>query len=141
MQQACARQFQRVPDSEHHPDIPRSDRAPTCTSPAKPGIKYLRQGAHGPEPYNRYTRQGVQDGGPAAYLCNYLDNHGVNPEKVLKRTGLAGAECDDPASVNALYETSTKFWTRTVRSDSDADADSEADAYAAGATSESDDSD
>jgi hypothetical protein len=46
------------------------------TSPAKPDIKYLCQGAHGPEPYIKYTIQGAQDGGPAAYLCNYLDNHG-----------------------------------------------------------------
>jgi hypothetical protein len=36
---------------------------------------------------------------------------------------------------------STKFWPRTVRSDSDADADSDADDYAAGAASASDDSD
>ena len=108
---------------------------------AKPNIKYLRQGAHGLEPYNKYTRQGAQDGGPAAYLCTYLDNHGVKPEKVLKKAGLAGADWDDPASVNALYVASTKFWPRTVRSDSDADADSDADDYAADAASTSDDSD
>jgi hypothetical protein len=138
MQQACARQFRRVPDREHRPGTPRSDRVKPRTSPAKPDIKYLRQGAHGPEPYNKYTRQGVQDGGPAAYLCTYLDNHRVKPEKVLKNAGLAGAEWDNPASVNALFVASTKFWPRTVHSDSDADSD--ADDYAAVAAA-SDDSD
>jgi hypothetical protein len=82
-------------------------RATPRTSPAKPNIKYLRQGAHGPEPYNKYTRPCAQEGGPAAYLCTYLDNHGVKPEKVLKKAGLAGADLDDPASVNALYLAST----------------------------------
>jgi hypothetical protein len=71
MQQACAHQFRRHPDRdradcERRPDTQCSDRAPPHTSPAKPDIKYLRQGAHGPEPYNKYTRQGAQDGGPAA---------------------------------------------------------------------------
>ena len=71
MQQACARQFRRHPDRdradcERRPDTQCSDRATPRTLPAKPDIKYLRQGAHGPEPYNKYTRQGAQDGGPAA---------------------------------------------------------------------------
>jgi hypothetical protein len=141
MQQACARQFRRVPDRERRPDTPRSDRATPRTLPAKPDIKYLCQGVHGPDPYNKYTCHGAQNGGPAAYLCTYLDNHGVKPENVVKKAGLAGPEWDDPASVNTLYVASTKFWPCTVRSDSDADADSDADDYAAGAASASDDSD
>jgi hypothetical protein len=140
MQQACARQFRRHPDRDRahckrRPDTPRRDRAPPRTWP---DIKHLREGAHGPEPYNKYTRQGAKDGGPAAYLCNYLDNHGVKPETVLKRAGLAGTDWDKPASVIALYVASTKFWPFTVRSDSDADADYD---YTAGAAFESDDSD
>ena len=86
-----------------YPHTPRSDRATPRTSPAKPDIKHLRQGAHGPEPYNKYTRQGAQDGGPAAYLCTYLDNHVVKPEKVLTKAGLAGVNWVDPASVNTLW--------------------------------------
>jgi hypothetical protein len=78
---------------------------------------------------------------PAAYLCKYLDDHGVEPEKVLKKAGLAGDDWDDPVSVNTLYMVSTKFSPRTVRSDSDADADSDADDYATGPASASDDSD
>jgi hypothetical protein len=67
MQTACARQFRRRPDRdrvERRPETWRSDRAPPRTSPAKSDIKYLRQGAHGPEPYNKYTRQGAQTGVP-----------------------------------------------------------------------------
>ena len=48
MQQACARQFRRIPDRERRQDTPRSDRATPRTSPDKPDIKYLRQGAHTP---------------------------------------------------------------------------------------------
>ena len=95
----------------------------------------------GPEPYNKYTRQGAEDGGPADYLCTYLENHVVKPETVLKKDGLAEIDWDDPASVNNLYVSSTKFWACTVRSDSDAYAVSDADDYAAGAASASDDSD
>ena len=65
----------------------------------------------------------------------------LKAEKVLERAGLAGADWDDPASVNALFVASTKFWPRTARSDSDADADADADDYAAGAAYASDDSD
>jgi hypothetical protein len=36
-------------------------------------------GAHGPETYNKYTRQSAQEGGPVAFLCNFLDDHGVKP--------------------------------------------------------------
>jgi hypothetical protein len=67
-----------------------------------------------------------------------LDDHGVKPEKVLKKAGLADTDWDNPDSVHALYAASTKFWPRTLRSDSDADSD--ADDYAAGAASDSDDS-
>ena len=42
-------------------------------------------GVNGPEPYNKYTRQGAQDGSPAAYLCTYLDNHGFKP-LILEQT-------------------------------------------------------
>jgi len=74
------------------------------------------------------------------FATTSIDNHGVKPEKVLKRAGLAGADCDDPASVNTLYVASTQFWPHTFHSDSDADANSNTDAYAAFAASASDDS-
>jgi hypothetical protein len=46
---------------------------------------------------------------------------------------LEGSNWEDPDSVPALYKATTKFWPRTVRSDSDADASSAADDSAAGA--------
>jgi hypothetical protein len=80
--------------------------------------------------YTKYKHQG--DHQHVVLFCDPLDQHGVKPEKVFKRDGLAGTDWNDPASVNALiYVASTKFWPRTVRSDSDADSD--ADDYAAGA--------
>jgi hypothetical protein len=108
MQTACARKFRRRPDRDRvdrRPDTPHSDRAPLRTSPAKTNIKHLCQGAHGPDPYNKYTRQGAQEGGPAAFLCNFLNDHGVKTEKVLKKVGLAGADWDNPDSVHAIYVT------------------------------------
>ena len=86
--------------------------------------------------YTKYKHQG--DHQQVVLFCNPLDQHGVKSEKVFLRDGLAGADWNDPASVNALFVASTKFWPRTVGSDSDADSD--ADDYAAGAAA-SDDSD
>jgi hypothetical protein len=81
-------------------------------------------------------------------------NWWIQPEKVLKQDDLEGFapettiyihtrrhDWDDPAFVNALFVVSTKFWPRTVRSDSDADAYSKVGDYAAGAAYVSDDSD
>jgi hypothetical protein len=68
MQQACARQFRRLPDRESRPDTPRRDSVTQRTSPDKPDIKYECQGAHGPDPCNKYTRQGDQDGGQQTTL-------------------------------------------------------------------------
>jgi hypothetical protein len=73
-----------------------------------------------------------------AFLCHFLDDHGVKPEKVLKKAGLADSDWDNPDSVHALYAASTKYWPRTLRRDSN--ADSEADAYASSVASDSDDS-
>jgi hypothetical protein len=88
MQQVCARQFRcrqgRRPDI---PRIDRTERATQRTSPAKPESKYKRQGAHE----------------PAVFFGDLLDAHGVKPEKVLRKAGLAGADWDEPASVKALF--------------------------------------
>ena len=85
---------------------------------------------------NKYKHQDCHE--HVVLFCNTLDQHGVEPKKVFKRAGLAGADWNDPASVNALFEASTKVWPRTVHSDSDADADSDADDYAAGAAASDD---
>jgi hypothetical protein len=37
------------------------------------------------------------------------------PEKVLKKACLEGADWEEPSSVNILFVASTQFWPRTVR--------------------------
>ena len=57
------------------------------------------------EPYIKYTIQGAQDGGPAAYLCNYLDNHGSLESTGCSRSARVGARGahgdDEPAGGGA----------------------------------------
>ena len=81
-----------------------------------------RQSANEPEQYHNYTRQGAQQGGPPVCFCNFLEDHGVSPSKVLRNAGLDHADWDDPASVKAFYAASTKYWHRTVCSGTDASA-------------------
>ena len=87
------------------------------------------------EPYNTSTRP--KTGDDTAFFCHFLCDHGVKPDKVLKKAGLEGADWGAPDSVPALYQASTKLLPRTLRSASDADSD--ANDYAAGAASASDD--
>jgi hypothetical protein len=94
---------------------------------------HLRQSTNALDPYNKSLR--AKAGDVAAFFCPFLGDHGVKPEKVLKKDGLEGADWADPDSVPALYKASTKFLPRTLRSDSDADSD--ADDYATGAASDS----
>ncbi len=84
--------------------------------------------------YTKYKRQG--DPQHVVLSCDPLDQHGVKSKKVFKRAGLADADWNDPASVNTLFVASTKFWPRTVHSDSDADSDPYD--YAAGAAASAD---
>jgi hypothetical protein len=132
IQTARARQFRRRPDriEDRRPDTPHRDKTDN---------KYLRQSKNGLEPYNKSTRPKAGD--VAAFLCNFLGDYSVKPEKVLKKAGLDCANWEDPDSVHAVYKASTKFLPRTLRSDSDADSD----AVASGdlsplAASDSDDS-
>ena len=117
---------------DRRPDTPHSDRTRDKTE-----NKHLRQSKNALEPYNKSTRP--KTGDVAAFFCHFLSDHGVQPEKVLKKAGLKGDHGADPDSVPAIYKASTKFLSRTLRSDSDADSD--ADDYAAGAASESDSDD
>jgi hypothetical protein len=70
-----------------------------------------------------------------AFFCHFLGDHGVQPEKVLKKTGLEDVHWADPDSVPEIYTASTKFLPRTLCSDSDAAPD--ADDYAKVAASDS----
>jgi hypothetical protein len=64
----------------------RASTVPNARRAAKPESKYKRQGAHE----------------PAVFFCDLLDAHGVKPQKVLNKAGLAGDDWDEPASVKAL---------------------------------------
>jgi hypothetical protein len=64
--------------------------------------KHLCQSKNALEPCNKSTRPNAGD--VAAFFCHFLGDHGVTPEKVLKKAGLEGADWEDPDSVPALYK-------------------------------------
>jgi hypothetical protein len=103
----------------------RASTVPNARRAAKPESKYKRQGAHE----------------PAVFFCDLLDAHGVKPQKVLRKAGLAGADWDEPTSVKALSSAAQKYFPRSVPSDSDPDVDADDDDDAAAAAFDSDDSD
>ncbi len=112
IQDACARQFRRHPDER---------------PPADPGTPRRHLGPSGAP---RKTRP--QTGDPvsvSAYLCNFLDDHGVKPAKVLKKAGLrneAPADWHSGDAVRALYTASLPFMTQSLYSDSEAASDDDA---------------
>jgi hypothetical protein len=83
IQTVRARQFWRT--KERHQDPPHRADTPRATPRSSP-VKT--------EQYNKYKRQGGNE--LAAFLCNTLEKHGEQPGKVLRRAGLAGAECLPP---------------------------------------------
>jgi hypothetical protein len=67
--------------------------------------------------------------GVSAFLCNFLDNHGVKPVKVLKKAGLrheTPADWQSGATVHALYVASQQFMPQTLHTDSEAASDDDA---------------
>ena len=64
--------------------------------------------------------------GVSAFLCNFLDDHGVKPVKVLKKDGLrheTQADCHSGDAVHALYMASQRFRSHTLHTDSEAASD------------------
>jgi hypothetical protein len=117
IQEACARQFRHHPDELHpagwtrdHPGTPR---------------RHL-----GPSGDTRKTRPQTCDPvSVSAYLCNFLDDHGVKPAKVLKKAGLlneAPADWHSGDAVRALYTVSLPFMPQSLYSDSEAASDYDA---------------
>ena len=65
----------------------------------------------------------------SAYLCNFLDDHGVKPVKVLKKAGLrteTQADWRSGDAVHALYMASQRFMSHTLHTDSEAASDADA---------------
>jgi hypothetical protein len=97
IQDACARQFRRHPDERH----------PGAWSRDHPGTPRRNQG-HG-APRTTFNKTSPQPGdGVSAFLCNFLDDHGVKPVKVLKKACLrhetqADWHNGDADAVHALY--------------------------------------
>jgi hypothetical protein len=59
----------------------------------------------------------------SAFLCNFLDDHGVKPEKVLKKAGLSHetqADWHSGDAVHVLYMASHRFIPQTLHPDSEA---------------------
>jgi hypothetical protein len=68
----------------------------------------------------------------SAFLCSFLDNHGVKPVKVLKNAGLRHETPVDWHSgdvVQALYMASQSFMPQTLHTDSEAAASSHVPLY------------
>jgi hypothetical protein len=73
--------------------------------------------------------------GVSAYLCNFLDDHGVKPVKVLKKAGLQAiislshetqADWHSGDAVHALYMASQRFMPQTLHTDSEPASDDDA---------------
>jgi hypothetical protein len=117
IQDACVRQFRRHPD----------ERPPAAWNRDPPGTPRRHPGPSGA---TRKTRP--QTGDPvsvSAYLCNFLDDHGVKPAKVLKKAGLrneAPADWHSGDAVRALYTASLPFMPQSLYSDSEAASDDDA---------------
>ena len=65
----------------------------------------------------------------SAFLCNFLDDHGVKHVKVLKKAGLrneAPADWHSGDAVRALYTASLPFMSQSLYSDSEAASDDNA---------------
>ena len=65
----------------------------------------------------------------SAFLCNFLDDHGVKPAKVLKKTGLrpvTQADWHSGDAVHAFYMASQRFMSQTLHTDSEAASDADA---------------
>jgi hypothetical protein len=79
----------------------------------------------------------------SVFLCNFLDDHGVKPVKVLKKAGLRHETQTDWHSgdaVHALYNmASQRFMSQTLHTDSETDSDDDgSDAHPALVDSDSD---
>jgi hypothetical protein len=119
IQVACARQFRRHPD-ERHPDAWSRDH---------PGTPRHNQGPHGATRTALNKTRPHPGDGVSTFLCNFLDDHGVKPVKVLKKACLRHETQADWHScdvVHALYMPSQRFMPQTLHTDSEGASDDDA---------------
>jgi hypothetical protein len=67
-----------------HPD----ERHPDARSRDLPGTPWHNHGPHGTDRTALNTTRPQPGDGVSVFLCNFLDDHGVQPVKVLKKAGL-----------------------------------------------------
>jgi hypothetical protein len=119
IQDACARQFRRHPDERH----------PAAWSRDHPGTPRRNQGPHGAT-RTALNKTRLQPGdGVSAFLCNFLDDHGVKPAQVLKKAGLrheTPADWHSCDAIHALYMASQRFMPQPLQNDSEAASDDDA---------------
>lgn len=113
IQDACARQFRRHDDRGHplRGNYPGTPRRPGSSADAA-----------------RSTFSKSRPDAVSAFLCNFLDEHGVKPVKVLKQAGLrhdTPAAWQTGAAVHALYMASQKFMPQTLHTDSEGASDND----------------
>jgi hypothetical protein len=119
IQDACDRQFRLHPDERH----------PTAWSRDHPGTPRRNQGPHGATRTALHKTRPQPGDGVSAYLCNFLDDHGVKPVKVLKKAGLrheTQADWHSGDAVHALYMASQRFMPQTLHTYSEASSDDDA---------------
>jgi hypothetical protein len=96
IQDACARQFRRHPDERH----------PAAWSSDHPGTPRRNQGPHGATRTALNKTRPQPGDGVSAFLCNFLNDHGVKSVKVLKKACLrheTQADWHSGDVVHALY--------------------------------------
>jgi hypothetical protein len=119
IQDPCARQFRRHPDESH----------PSAWSRDHPGTPRRNHGPHGATRTTLHKTRPQPGDGVSAYLCNFLDDHGVKPVKVLKKAGLrheTQADWHSGDAVHALYMASQLFMPQTLHTDSETASEDDA---------------
>ena len=123
IQEACARQFRRNDDRGHH--LRGHDDRGHPLRGNYPGTP-RRQGPSADTARSTSSKSRPDD--VSAFLCNFLDGHGVRPVKVLKQAGLRyenHADWQSADAVHALYMAAQPFMPQTLHTDSEGASDND----------------
>ena len=70
-----------------------------------------------------FTRSQLRD--VSAFLCNFLEDHGITTKQVLRAAGLPTVDLHDVFALQTLYKADSPYMPATVVSNTDSDALSE----------------
>jgi len=107
IQQACARKLRRGQDRGYDRS---QDRRPATQRREHKDIQRHKD----------FTLS--RPGDVSAFLCNFLEGHGIKPKKVLRAKDLPTADLHDAFALQALYEAASPYMPATVVSDTDSAA-------------------